>query len=147
MWGKIMRNGILLMLLSFALVGCSTEYGCGMFPRTGCRPVGHVYNETNGEIYDYRKSYIPDDVSGNGVATETSGEGDAGEGGGTSTKNMPKVSVSGKTLNYISPGDAILTAPKELRVLVTPWEDEDRDLNAGGYIYIRLGEPEWRILK
>ena len=141
-----MRNGIWFILLTLMLTGCSAKYGCGLFPRTGCRPVSHVYSETNGELYDYRKSYIPEDVSGNGVAVD-SGDGLGGGSSSGKTSKTPKISASGKTLSYISPGDAILTAPKELRVLVTPWEDDDRDLNAGGYIYIRLGEPEWRILK
>ncbi len=45
------------------------------------------------------------------------------------------------------PGDPVLTNPRKLRILFFPWEDKEKDLNAGGYVYIRLGDPEWLILQ
>jgi hypothetical protein len=44
-------------------------------------------------------------------------------------------------------GDALLTRPRVVRVLVLPWEDEAGDLNAGGYVYLRLDRGTWTLAR
>ncbi len=44
-----------------------------------------------------------------------------------------------------NPGDALLTRPRVVRVLVLPWEDDTGDLNAGGYLYLRLDRGAWTL--
>ncbi|TAM33219.1 MAG: hypothetical protein EPN60_02045 [Nevskiaceae bacterium] len=41
--------------------------------------------------------------------------------------------------------DALLTRPRVVRVLVLPWEDDGGDLNAGGYLYLRLDRGAWTV--
>lgn len=43
------------------------------------------------------------------------------------------------------PGAAQLSAPHVLRILVMPWQDADGDLQAGGYVYLRLDQGQWTI--
>ncbi|MEJ3634468.1 TraV family lipoprotein, partial [Vibrio vulnificus] len=52
-----------------------------------------------------------------------------------------------RTLNYSTPGDPILTKPVTLRILFNSWQDNDKDLNAGGFVYIRLRDSEWVVNK
>lgn len=44
-------------------------------------------------------------------------------------------------------GDALLTRPRVVRVLVLPWEDESGDLNAGGFLYLRLDRGTWTLAR
>lgn len=44
-----------------------------------------------------------------------------------------------------NPGDALLTRPRVVRVLVLPWEDDGGDLHAGGYLYLRLDRGAWTV--
>lgn len=44
-----------------------------------------------------------------------------------------------------SAGDALLSRPRVVRVLILPWEDEDGDLHAGGYLYLRLDRGAWTL--
>lgn len=44
-------------------------------------------------------------------------------------------------------GDALLTRPQVVRVLVLPWEDESGDLNSGGYLYLRLDRGTWTLAR
>ncbi|MDT0618576.1 TraV family lipoprotein [Salinisphaera sp. P385] len=39
----------------------------------------------------------------------------------------------------------IRTEPKTLRILIGPWQDQDRDLNAGGYVFTDLAPRTWNI--
>lgn len=60
---------------------------------------------------------------------------------------VPQVSAPRPVLASPGPGAAILSRPRILRALVLPWQDKDGDLNAGGYVYLRLDDGEWTIGK
>lgn len=122
----------LLATCLLGLSGCAKDnFGCAQFPETGCRPVSDVYEETNHGVHDYRSSYRDG---------ESDGKADHGH-----TKVV--VSKSHKALNYVVDGDPILTKPRVLRVLFNAWEDKDKDLNTGGFVYIRLRDSEWVLTK
>lgn len=44
-------------------------------------------------------------------------------------------------------GNPLLTRPRVVRVLILPWEDEAGDLNAGGYLYLRLDRGSWTLTR
>ncbi len=118
--------------LVFLISGCvKDEFGCAQFPETGCRPVSDVYEETNNGIVDYRKGL--NRKEGEGVSPVSS--------------FGVVVSPSNRALNFAVSGDPILTKPKILRVLFNSWEDKEKDLNAGGFIYIKLRDSQWVLTK
>lgn len=63
---------------------------------------------------------------------------------GASATSMP-ASASASASATSQDGDALLTRPRIVRVLVLPWEDESGDLNAGGYLYLRLDRGTWTL--
>lgn len=119
----MIKYGFFLSLL--LLAGCASPHSCGQFPQSGCQPVSSVNERTNGEIYDYRKDF-------NNVKKSKS-----------SDVIEIKVGQSPNALNYAAPGDVILTKPLVLRVLVNVWEDQEKNLHGGGYVFVRVKESEW----
>ena len=111
--------------------GCATSYSCGQYPDSGCQPVSEVYEKTNGEIADYRKR---------GKAKAKAKEATEAE----TTVNI-NIGTAHRTLNYVSPGDPILTKPVTMRILVNNWIDKDNDLNAGGFVFIKVKDSQWVI--
>jgi conjugal transfer pilus assembly protein TraV len=133
-----MKPSIILYLsLAAALVGCSgEEYKCPIPNGAGgCRSVDRVYQDTQ-DLGD-------SDTPSAGVAL-------AGQAGDESkADSVARVIVAaGNTPQAVAapgPGAARLSAPHVLRLLITPWPDADGDLEAGGYLYLRLDRGEWTI--
>ncbi len=125
---KVLRF-LILASTAASLQSCAT-YSCGEFPQAGCQPVSEVYKQTNQGFNDYRKT-----MNGND-------KGQASAGGGPLSVSA---AASVNSLNYITPGDPVLSKPKILRILVTTWEDSDKDLHAGGFIYVKVRDSEWAI--
>lgn len=126
-----MRN--LLILIGISLIsGCavfSNEYSCGDIPEAGCTPVSEVYDKTSGNVYDYRKDLNKpeEDDDDNSKAP------------------IINISSAHRAMNYVSPGDPILTKPVVMRVLYRSFENDQKDLDAGGYTYLRMRDSEWVI--
>lgn len=108
--------------------GCATDYTCGAFPGSKCKNVDQVYEETSGGVQDYRRSMYKNDRGQKSCAEE-----------------KLVISTSPAALQPVKAGEPILTKPVVRRVLIASWQDVDRDLHTGGYIYIRLRESEWRL--
>lgn len=72
---------------------------------------------------------------------------DAARGGGSAatTPNGPVATSPARAVAVPDIGNALLTRPRVVRVLVLPWEDDGGDLNAGGYIYLRLDRGAWTL--
>lgn len=127
---RIVAAGIALPLL---LGGCATEYACPV-PQGdgGCRSVAQVYEDT-----------LRDTDS----ITPSAGIPKGADGSSTATPSTPAAVPPAQTpvLKPAAPGDAVLSAPRVLRVLFFPWPDSDRDLQGGGYVYLRLDGGLWTI--
>jgi type IV conjugative transfer system lipoprotein TraV len=124
-----------LVLVSGSMLGgCSQSFTCSQYPTTGCQPVSDVYDRTNGELNDYRTSLYREENK------------EKNEGKKEALK-AAKVEIGGayRALNYAQPGDPILSKPKVMRVLINSYVDSQNDLNAGGYIYIKVRDSEWQI--
>lgn len=129
---------ILSLALVAALAGCSgEEYKCPIPSGVGgCRSVDRVYQDTQ----DLDNA----DTPSAGVAP--AGQGDGKESKSDSVSRI--VVAAGNTPAPVlppGPGAALLSTPKVLRVLITPWQDMDGDLEAGGYVYLRLDRGQWTI--
>jgi type IV conjugative transfer system lipoprotein TraV len=130
--------------------GCSDKYSCGQFPRTGCTPVSEVYESTNGGFYDYRKDHKHEEDDSNvspKYQTRAGGKVRLRRGSNKTVKpsEVIRISNSHRSLNFAAPGEPILTRPVVLRVLYRPWENKAGNLDAGGYMFVRLKESEWLI--
>jgi len=129
---------ILTLALVAALAGCSgEEYKCPIPNGVGgCRSVDRVYQDTQ----DLDNA----DTPSAGVAP--AGQGDGKESKADSVARF--VVAAGNAPAQVvppGPGTALLSAPQVLRVLITPWQDADGDLEAGGYLYLRLDRGQWTI--
>jgi len=133
-----MKPSIILYLsLAAALAGCSgEEYKCPIPSGAGgCRSVDRVYQDTQDLEY---------------ADTPSAGVAPAGQAGGESkADSVARIIVAAGTAPQAvaapGPGTALLSAPHVLRLLITPWPDADGDLEAGGYLYLRLDRGEWTI--
>jgi len=133
-----MKKILFLSACAVLLNGCAS-FSCGQFPRTGCQPVSHVYERTNSGFEDYR-TVTESDLEGQNEGRV------AGRRGGARALTGPvRTAGAVNAITGINPGDPLLTQPQVLRIKVLPWEDAQRDLNAGGYVFIRVRESQWRI--
>lgn len=124
----------LLGCIVLAIQGCSSNYTCSQFPDTGCQPVSEVYEKTNGGLNDYRTDFYK--------GGDSESEGSLRDGRDPAKLEL-NIGQANRALNYVTPGDPILTKPVIMRVLFNSWEDSEKDLDAGGFVYIRLRDSEW----
>lgn len=124
-----MNKHVLFSLCLSLLGGCATTYTCGQFPQSGCQPVSTVYERTNDGFHDYRRSLYDEEKKAKGKRTDE--------------ELHIQVGQAYRALNVATPGDPMLTQPVVLRVLFNAWEDKDKDLNAGGFVYVRLKDSQW----
>lgn len=133
-----MRRLILLLPVLLTIAGCTTPFSCGSFPGSGCQPVSDVYEKSNEGYFDYRKQgRLSDDARSYTFASDKPGN------DGVTREIDVRVGRSQRRLNYLPPGSPLLSKPVVMRVLMNSWVDEDNDLNAGGFIFVRLKESEW----
>lgn len=123
---------VMLVSVIVSISGCavfSDDYTCGRVPESGCTPVSDVYEKSSGDFVDNRGNIYQKDEE--------------------KEKQIPniKVSASNKAISYASPGDPILTKPVVMRVLYHSYENEQKDLDAGGYTFLRMRESEWILEK
>lgn len=130
---------LIVVATFFLLSGCSTKYTCGAFPDSGCQPVSSVYESTNDGMDDYRANLF---IEKSGTERKSRADVEKLRG---DTSSAVAVAQAHQSINYISPGDPLLTEPVILRIYFSSWQDKDLDLNVGGFVYLRLKEPEWVI--
>jgi type IV conjugative transfer system lipoprotein TraV len=130
-----MKRAMGVAILLIGLAGCADNFSCQAYPRNGCRPISAVNANVDGGLTDYRAG-----LYANENAESTSSE-------STEADSAVPVAQANRALNYAHPGDPVLSKPQVLRILVSSWEDEDKDLNAGGYIYVRVRDSEWMLSK
>ncbi|MCY4133256.1 MAG: TraV family lipoprotein [Nitrospira sp.] len=115
----------LLLLSVFAgLAACGPTYTCGDFPDAVCQSVSETYDQTRGDAGQDSHAVSTPDPPDHVILT------------------TPDMASSPKDAGL---GEPFLTRPRLLRILLTPWEDKQKDLHAGGYVYIRLEESQWVI--
>lgn len=127
-----MMNKLIFMAIPFLLLtGCADQYSCGQFPESGCQPVSEVYSKTNQGFNDYRSTLF----------NKTDN---------TKKLDLPVSNMSTSSSSNVNVVDrlddrAVLSKPVSMRVLINAYQDKDKDLNAGGYIYLIIKESEWVI--
>ena len=113
-------KALLVSCVLLALTACASEprYSCGVpLSAGGCRTVSRVF----------------DDSLKMQAAKTAALE--------------PSAIAAAAALAAPNPGDALLTRPRVVRVLVLPWEDDGGDLHAGGYLYLRLDRGAWTLAR
>jgi len=135
----------IIMIFGFIIInGCSTKYTCGDFPGGGCQPVSTAYGKTDGSLDDYRGDFYSGskDPSEARSVDRYSSNDDFGDDEESETVVI-NITPGKNSLSGIKPGNPILSKPITLRILLNQWEDKDRDLNGGGFIFIRLQDSKW----
>lgn len=114
-----MKTLLVSCIALFALTACVSQprYSCGVpLSAGGCRTVSRVF--------------------------EDSLKMQAAKPAGSEASPIANVAAP---MTAPIPGDALLTRPRVVRVLVLPWEDDGGDLHAGGYLYLRLDRGAWTV--
>ena len=115
---------LLLLSVLAGLAACGPTYTCGDFPDAVCQSVSETYDQTWGDAGQDSHAVSTPDPPDHVILT------------------TPDMASSPKDAGL---GEPFLTRPRLLRILLTPWEDKQKDLHAGGYVYIRLEESQWVI--
>ena len=114
-----MKTPLVSCVALFLLSACVSEprYSCGVpVSAGGCRTVSRVFEDS--------------------MKMQSAKKVDA---------EPPSIANADAPMAAPNPGDALLTRPRVVRVLVLPWEDDGGDLNAGGYLYLRLDRGAWTV--
>jgi len=117
----MMKKEFFALLLLILLSGCSTGYSCNTKTAGKCQSVSDVYKN----------------VDKDGSVEEEKSEVASISGVSSGSINKLKEPIEGQ---------AILSQPIVLRVLLNYWEDEDKDLNLGGYIFVKVRDAQWQML-
>ncbi len=119
-----MKTGFALLIFCAGLAACGPSYTCGDFPEAVCQSVTNTYDQSRGTATQDSRAVDPSAPPEPLLLTTTNGV------------PLP---------HDVTFGDPFLSRPRLLRILLTPWEDKQKDLHAGGYVYIRLEESQWVI--
>ena len=126
-----MTKATLFSLLPILLAGCAgnPKYTCGVPEGVGCRSVGAIYQAS---------------VTGTLPQPRISGGDETGS-GMTDASERPSAAAEKPVVETVQPGDPLLTRPQVLRVWIDRWEDTAGDLHDETYLYLRLGNGNWRL--
>ena len=118
-----MKQLIMVAVNVFLLIlgGCATTYSCNTRTAGKCQTISDVYKHV-----DKNPDESPE---------RTQKE--------LSTEYGPK--NGGERFKEPLAGKPILREPKVLRVLLNYWEDEEKDLNLGGYVFVKVRDVEWEL--
>lgn len=127
------------VLTALALLGaCSSQsYKCPVPTNLGgCRSLDRVYSDTRDlDDTDTPSAGVPAAAAGDVKYQKAE----------SVTRIVVAAGNARPPIAPAGPGAALLTTPRVLRVLITPWPDADGDLQAGGYVYLRLDRGQWTI--
>lgn len=99
------------------LAGCAARYSCPAPKGVSCKPISEVYRST----------------LGNGATPKAA-------------KNAPAPSTSAKPPGPTALAEnqsPIRSAPKILKVWISPWIDDEGDLHQEGYVYVVVDHGAW----
>jgi conjugal transfer pilus assembly protein TraV len=131
---------LLLLVTLLSLGACSTtpRYACPIPDGVGgCRSLAQVYHDT--------QALDGSDTPGAAGAKPDTPHPDTSLDDAVLTHLLVAAGTSAMPLAAPGPEHAVLSLPRVLRVLITPWADADGDLQAGGHLYLRLDDGQWTI--
>lgn len=126
-----MRMPVLLfasLVLGGSLAGCAVKYGCPAPDGVTCKPISDVYTS----------SLSAKESSADPSQAKTKN----GKGSPAKTALPAAESQPGPPPKSASP---IRSAPKILRVWITPWIDAEGDLHQEGYLYVVVDPGKWAM--
>jgi len=117
-----MRATIILTFIFLSSCGhFKSEYSCNTVPGGVCKPLQQVYNDSINKRGDVKK---PVENNGNVASSNQAYILDRSE--------------------FMPP---ILTGPEVLRVLYFSFENQENDLDGGGFVYLKVRESQWKKIK
>lgn len=121
---------LLVSLFSVLFVtSCGPKYACAGLEGGGCTTVADAYLATSSPDWTDARAAQRDD------------------GRAADTQDPTPTDSASAAASIVSPsaGQPILSQPRVLRLWIKHWEDVDRDLHAGSYIFLRVTDAEWRV--
>ncbi|NNM50696.1 MAG: TraV family lipoprotein [Pseudomonadales bacterium] len=103
------------------IYGCANHYACDKFPDNHCENMSTVYAKTGSNFVDYR--ILPSQTASTSVQA---------------VNRIP-------TLQIPAPGQPLLSPDHVLRVWISPWIDQEGDLNSG-YVFVHLHTGQWSVV-
>lgn len=135
MAGKQQFILFLISSISLFMPGCSvlgigqSDFSCpGGIERTRCLSARQVYQATEASSYVKTTSELADDQVP--VTPQENFE------------SIGRVNVAVPSIEQPLP---IRTQAKVMRIWVAPWEDEEGDLHADGYLYTEIEKRRWNL--
>ncbi len=116
---RVYCSGIIMVVAQ--LCGCANHYSCDKFPDNHCENMSTVYAKTGSNFVDYRNQ--PPQIA---------------------SLSEPLVK-SPQNFQVPVPGQALLSPDHVLRVWISPWIDQEGDLNSG-YVFIHLHTGQWSVM-
>jgi hypothetical protein len=129
-----MKN-ILLIILMLIEWSCAS-YTCKEYPTGRCQSVSSVYENSK------KPNFLSQNESENEVKNQEAIKSKTTKVEKNQNQNLNSPLTA---INFELVGKPIIKNPKVLRILINHWEDEDKDLNIGGHIYLRVEEAKWEI--
>lgn len=125
---KTIKTSILLSVLSLTACSTAVKYTCNDIEGTNCHSLSTTAEQTAYAIPSTGKSL-----------SETA----------NLDRNKPLYShkLAGKQLSYVDAGKPMLTEPWVAGIYFTPHVDAQGDLDAGGYVYMKVSDSQWVLKK
>ena len=123
------------LVLALLLVGCVSgpKYACGVPQGVTCQPVSAVYAESSTSALARQHVDEFEETTADVASEDRSA--------------MQPAKVPGTVVATVEPGEPILTAPRVLRLWVAPWEDAAGDLHGETYLYLRIDDGRWTLIR
>lgn len=134
-----MNRTVMAMTCAAALTGCVNLSGLDATNKFSCKATEGILCSSMSGIYDNARQ--------NNLPGQIVNRGDKGDDATTADKaelSRAKVAATGLPVPPDS-GMAIRSAPRILRVMFFPWEDNDGDLHDGSYVYLTVDTGRWLI--
>ncbi|WP_299945724.1 hypothetical protein [uncultured Microbulbifer sp.] len=128
--GVVNNSGLIGVIILIALSGCANnDFTCSEYPDTGCQPMSHAYQESNSSNFqDYRSSFY----------SSTAGQ-------VQKAKSKVVIDRTYNVLQSVYEGDAVLTRPKQMRIMVNHFVTENDALVTGAVMFIKTAESQWLL--
>ncbi len=145
---KLRVSYMIIIIAAFILTACAPRYACKKtMPGKKCASLSEVYAEEVLGVEGTKEDEVELKKNADAASSRTNIE-------NGSTKKFPLAVKQTSSEKIVNPVDIveemdyeekypILKPPKIIRIWISPWVDNNGDLNMGGYIYTEIQDKKW----